>query len=683
MKKITHPRADRLTLRASLVATLAAFALAGCGGGDSSGDNFTESSPPATSLSGTVATGTALPGAIIAVTDAGGKTVSATSGPDGSYSVQISGLTAPLLITVSNPFGPFPTLYSVVATTDTADGDAITANVTPLTTAISALLTASGNPRDLQSSGGAAEVTPDAVASAVGKLGQALAPILAQYQLTAASFDPIATPFTANHTGVDGVIDSVSVTPAPTGLGLQISSIAAPDTAIALNAETSVSMPLAAPLQLADYLSGLISQFRQCIAGSSDACSSAIDANYLSSSYATMQTRFPGLFASGSTFLGVKTVKFLPAGTLSRLGNPAALVYFQYVDSTGATKVAPEIVQQLPGGNWNIIGNQAHADINVASFVGRMQFTNPEDVDHARLESGLDIKINADITHDRAGYDPMDPPATQLASALVQGPGLPSDGLYMASSHSGISDYLVIPSVPVHAPVNYFVPNGDYPRAFPDRTMSWQYKWDWASLDGRSSSWSPAGDIDYTQQRGNIANTPQHGVYTVTLYNYYGQQIGQPEQVLNVAPNLSAASGAAVPWQTLDSDSIANILTPGGSATDVRGTNNPTAVDWKIPATNPIYANLWVAINSVSFQPYKFSLTTDPDFTKSDPNNSSIDKATPSITASTYSVIFKEFVNVLAPIASAEKASQVEFGWQSGGAIYTNAWQYNNHNYQP
>ncbi|WP_258569986.1 hypothetical protein [Burkholderia sp. MBR-1] len=177
-----------------------------------------------------------------------GKSAAATSGANGTYNVSLTGLTAPFLITATEPSGVPSMLYSVVASASTNNGAPATANVTPLTTAVSALMTLSGNPATLANN--ASAITPSAIATAETALDAAIAPILSANDI-ATSPDPVGTVFTPNQTGVDAVIDSIAVTPSATGSGLQITSLANPDTAIQLNSGTTVSAALAAPAQRA------------------------------------------------------------------------------------------------------------------------------------------------------------------------------------------------------------------------------------------------------------------------------------------------------------------------------------------------------------------------------------------------------------------------------------------------
>jgi hypothetical protein len=614
-------------------------------------------------MSGTVAIGTALTGATVTVTDANGNMASATSGTNGSYSVSLSGLSAPFLITAADPSGASNTLYSVVASANTAGGAPVIANVTPLTTAVAALMAQSGDPGSL--SGNASAITASAITAAETTLDAAIAPILSANSVSA-SLDPIGTAFTPNQTGADAVIDSVAVVPSASGSGLQLTSLANPNAPIVLNSSTTVSTPLANPAQPANYLASLLNSLAQCMTGTSSACSTAIDAHYLNGSFNTMQSRHPGLFAAGSTLTGVKTMAFLPAGTLPAIGNPAALVYFLFTEANGTQNFSTDIVQQLPNGTWDIIGDQDQYDLYIASFVGRLQFTDSADASNGRYEAGLDIQIPTRVTVNGA--------STSVGSALVQGPGLPANGVYMLGGDTGFGPYLMFPLKPVTAPPIAQT----IPPYWPDVGMSTQYKWSWASLSGGSSSFVPATP-DYASAPANVSDITQYGAYTVTLYDYSGNPIGTPQTVLNIAANVNATTGATVPWQTLGSDVIANLLTPGGSGASTAASNSTAStkatIDWTVPSASAAYPNSWVSVNSQGAAQYASGVETyeaQPyDVTSG---------TTPTISGTTYSATVSGYVDQLTAAANAavESAAQVQLGWQAGGGYYVNTWQYNN-----
>ncbi len=660
MKKI-YVRGGKFVLSAMMAAVLAA-----CGGGDggSAAGSGTSTAPAASpqSLTGTVAVGSALSSAKVVVVDAKGKTTSTTSDANGSYTVQLAGLTAPLLITASDPSGISLPLYSIVASTATGSAAPVVANVTPLTTAVTAQLTSDGNPGGLASSAALAVVTSSAVSASVTKLNAVLSAILAAKGLDAGSFDPIGGAFTPNQTGADAVIDAITITQSTKDSGLQLSSVADPNTAIQLNQGASSTATLAVPPQPANYLATLVSQLGQCLAGTASACSTAIDAGYLNQGFSTLQARHPGLTAAGSKLTGVKTVTFLKPNTLPNITGNAALVYFLFTDATGMANFASDIVQQRSDGSWDIIGNQEQFNLYIASFLGRKQFLNAADAGNGRFESGLDIRIPASFT--------VGTTTTLVTSASVQGPGLPAGGVYMTNIDPRISPRLTFPAPALTAP---FVTNGPVPR--PDIGMSTQYKWSWASLSGGSSSYTPSGLAEYASQPVDVSGVAQYGVYTVTMYDATGTAIGTPQKVLNVGPNVAAAAGIHAPWQTLSNATVASYLTAGTTGPGCNPPSNSATVTWTNPVNAPAYPNLWAAFAS-SF-PRSVVNGVPSALTSALAINSSIP------TANSDGSLSSTIANALGGLTAtascgAVKAQQVQLGWQAGGLYYSNAWQYNN-----
>ncbi len=660
LKTISKFGGARLALSVSLLGALAA-----CGGGGGSSSASSGSSPATSSpavnaqtLSGTVAVGDALVGASITVLDSSGHTVTATSGANGAYSIPLANLTPPLLITAADSSGANSTLYSIVtgANSNTA---VTTANVTTLTTAVTAALTTDGNPADFTATATLSAVTPAQVSAAVSQINAALAPILAQYGLAAASFDPIGGAFTPNQTGADAVIDAVQVTPSSNGTGLQLSSLADPNTSIPLNRAGANTTTLQPPAQSANYLASLLTSLRQCMAGTSSGCSAAIDANYLNDGFTTMQSRHAALFGQGNTLLGARTIAFLPAGTFSAISNPGALVYFLYLTPSGTMNFASEFVQQLPNKSWDIVGNQEQYNLYIASFVGRKQFTDAADAGNARYESGIQIQIPQAVT--------VNGTSTPVGSAQVQGPGISGGSLYLLNTASGLGNAgfdLTIPTPALTAPWT-----GCSNCAQSNSTTS-TYKWDWVSLQGGTSAFSPNGAGDYTPAPINVAALPQHPVYTVTLFGDNGTQIGQPQQVMNIAGNVPAAVGLMMPWQTLGSDVIANFLTPGGSQTAAALTSidldwtAPTFLGHAIPVPNFVVGigAVTSATGTAPQEAYSHGLSIAPT------------ALSPSSFSETFSVAGG---SVTTEALSAEALRYVKLGWQSGDGIYfANEWVY-------
>ncbi len=153
-------------------------------------------------LSGVAATGAPVAGATVTLKDRSGVSRSATTGQDGSYSLEVSGLTQPFLVRVQNGSDA---LYS----TATQDG---TLNVHPFTNMIvTAYYEALGQNAD-EAFGSLDASTPlptevevRIIASVLERL---LNPFLAAAGLDADAFDLFSSPFVADSSGFDGLLDA-------------------------------------------------------------------------------------------------------------------------------------------------------------------------------------------------------------------------------------------------------------------------------------------------------------------------------------------------------------------------------------------------------------------------------------------------------------------------------------------
>jgi hypothetical protein len=225
---LTSPR------RRLVLSSLAALTLAGCGGGGGSDPAPAPvaaapapgaqapvapvaPAPSAVVVSGVAATGAAFSGGVVTVTDSTGAVVgtSAAVGDDGVFSVTLTlGAKAPIVLVAERAAinGQVERLVSVASG---AGSGTATANLTPVTTLIAALLSPSGDPAKLAAevSAGTAQVSAAAVASKVEQVQALLAPLLTATNTTAT--DPLTGQFTANGTGYDRLLDSVRVSIAP------------------------------------------------------------------------------------------------------------------------------------------------------------------------------------------------------------------------------------------------------------------------------------------------------------------------------------------------------------------------------------------------------------------------------------------------------------------------------------
>lgn len=189
--------------------------LVACGGGGGG------SSATSSTFSGFAGIGAPISGGTVTVIDSTGATVgTATTAADGSYTLSFNpaNFTAPFVLKVTGNVGEaVETLVSVQPTTATS-----VINITPITHAISALLSSTGNPVDLITNIATEKSNITAAAIATNEQGfrDALASNLTAVGLTAASTNLISTTLNSN---LDKLLDNVKVEVMPSG-GIKLST---------------------------------------------------------------------------------------------------------------------------------------------------------------------------------------------------------------------------------------------------------------------------------------------------------------------------------------------------------------------------------------------------------------------------------------------------------------------------
>lgn len=176
--------------------------VAGCGGsGYSSGGGG--GGPTPAYVTGVAATGAPVAGSTVTLKDAAGHSATATTAADGSFTLTVTGLTAPFLVTV--PAGG-SALYSFAGQA----GDK--ANLNPYTTVVLAGYYAALGGTVANTFNGTPTPASFPSASQLNLLKapivNALQPFLSNASVaTPGQFDPFTTSFAANHTGFDQVLD--------------------------------------------------------------------------------------------------------------------------------------------------------------------------------------------------------------------------------------------------------------------------------------------------------------------------------------------------------------------------------------------------------------------------------------------------------------------------------------------
>ena len=172
----------------------------GVGPGDSGGD-------------GTAGDGAPIVNGTVTVTDANGKSVSATTDAQGYYRVKLTGFTPPFVINVKRPDGIVRHSLSVKTPATNAF---INMNISGITDKVASDVARAGG------KSGAADLTPQIVASnaavidqSVSSIRSALATVISAANVS--NFDPLGTPFRPDGKGIDFVLDNTKIVIAADG----------------------------------------------------------------------------------------------------------------------------------------------------------------------------------------------------------------------------------------------------------------------------------------------------------------------------------------------------------------------------------------------------------------------------------------------------------------------------------
>jgi lysophospholipase L1-like esterase len=207
--------------RVLLTAMAAALlpALVACGGDDDdNGSGASSSSASSSSASSSASTsvtlkgvaaanGAALAGATIKVCDATGASLSTTAGSDGSYSLDVTSLKAPLLVAASTSSVQYAGLLGTVA------AGSNTANVSPLTDSVASDVATGislAGTVQLISTCNTASVTAANITTKTASLRTLISTAITDAGLDATTYDPVTVPMTASaSTGTNKILAQV------------------------------------------------------------------------------------------------------------------------------------------------------------------------------------------------------------------------------------------------------------------------------------------------------------------------------------------------------------------------------------------------------------------------------------------------------------------------------------------
>lgn len=445
-----------------------ALVLTACGGGGGGG---TASSPISNSLGGIVATGAPMSSASVTLTCANGATKVTSSDSSGSYSfTDMSGCTAPYVVTAVGQVNG--TTESLVSVFPTEVSGAQNVNVTPLTHAIAATLSNDGNPLSLASniSSSASGITATAVNARTTAISTALSGMLTSAGVTG-SFNPITGAFTADSTGIDKVLDNLSVDVKSSGVSITNAAGAVQDDMGSLNSapaadfsagsitisnNTNFSSVSALPSQVLDstFADVFQSQLNTCFAapaanrGSVSSLGASCQAIQIASDYLNdgrsgsneFDGRLSNALYDGATFAKPQIIRFLSTSATDK----RALIEFDLLRSDKVAEQIFTVVEQSTGtgGVLKLRGNRRPFYFDVAGVVQKRTQVAQRNTTTAHLSNfyATSLQFYLDFNTGGAGTDNTN----GVKWAHVTGPLLPTSGVWLRRGPTGCDQYFTV-----------------------------------------------------------------------------------------------------------------------------------------------------------------------------------------------------------------------------------------------
>lgn len=616
-------------------------ALAACGGGGGSSPNPSPAPavtvppvatvppvvvPAPTNLKGVVAVGAAIVGATIVIKDSDAVTadVTAITAADGSYSVDVSSLKAPLVLSATGVLNGDPVSIVAVVPSLASNADN-TANVTSITNAIAVLLAPSGNAAALNTPAVLAAVTPSQVNSKTTLIVETLRSDPETSTALGANFNPLTTAFTANGLGIDSVLDRLEIV--ANSAGVSITNLAAPatndgqNTTVSITSTTATAPVLAASvatstIPTAAEMQVLAKKFETCFAlpvtqrvtldSANNVTAVSTACNFAPSSYKSNGRTWQqdtGQFTLTRDYVtnskaGTPNISLVlpapntPAGNQFQhpFCNTATCVVMNipFVSASGKPWSSNWLIAKVAG-VWNYVGNQRPYRLQIENRLYKKTELNPN--------SQFATAANAYFYTDR--YEAVLRPTFDLTvgdTAKVRavrwtGPGLPTAGLVQHRSQACTTDdrmaitnqegLLHIAGNPATQQTWTNNTNIDYhlsaakldgtPLARPVPTATWA-----TSASSANSSYAP------TALTTTIA---AWALYKAEIF-YFANTGTSADEIIYVradTPYEPASVGPSKQWSALNSSFIDNYLRPTGANQGVISTLGQS-MGWMNPA---------------------------------------------------------------------------------------------------
>ena len=321
--------------------------------------------------------------------------------------------------------------YSVVASVSGAQ----TANVTQLTSAMAALLNSNAGVLTSLSADQLAALTPQAINQVKQKILDTIKPLTDR--IVAGSFDPVATPFSANGSGADLLLDHLDLTVRADRISLT-NKMAVTDnaTVAAIGVVPKNGDPVAIQDDSTTSTAGfeaLQQAFETCFKQGSNvrmvassassatldpACDAIATSDYLHNGQNfklrwAKALKFDKFNANTPSATETwKKTKFLRPEVRLRVSTSPEIiaVNIHFNDTDGNNYTSPELIKKMPDGSWKLYGNQRGINAFVESQLNYYQDlskapngTNYNNINFSRIDSGFRFYVDPRTAFDAQG----------------------------------------------------------------------------------------------------------------------------------------------------------------------------------------------------------------------------------------------------------------------------------------
>lgn len=350
-------------IRAAICVSSLSILVACGGGGSSSSTPVSPPTPVATTktVTGIAAGGAALSGATVTIKDAKGTTKTATTAQDGTFTIDVTALTAPILFKVTGQLGGSVAYHSVLLTTP-AGGANANVNITPLTEAVLALLVGS-DPESFYQTPVLSTLTDAALTAAKTSMATLLAGSFTSAGVATGS-DMISTPFTANGSGLDKVLDSLQIqsTVSSSGAVLVVVTNNADGSSASLSGSTITGTVSSATVPDLSGISSLLTNLNTALANPTTTnLAPLVDTNFLQNSSTALQFENALISLGAGANFGTQLIQGCKVGIAPLVCRIASTVTL--AGSAGSYVYALNVVQES-NGQWKFYGNQQQYEID-------------------------------------------------------------------------------------------------------------------------------------------------------------------------------------------------------------------------------------------------------------------------------------------------------------------------------